>query len=851
MPEDAPPPAAAVFRFDRFELRPRERVLLADGESVRLGGRAFDMLVALVARRDRVVSKRELMDVVWPKLVVEENNLQAQVMALRKVMGPAAIATVPGRGYRITLPVRATDAPAPADVPAAPDPASAPPAPRRTNVAAHLPPMFGRADDVAAVRALLDRHSLVSVVGAGGIGKTRLAQAFAAEAAGRYPDGAWLVELASLADPALVGSAVARTLGIALSTERAANDVVASVLRAQRMLLVLDNCEHLIDGVVALVEALQRAAPDVRLLVTSQEPLRAVDEHVYRLASLAVPATVAADDARTYSAVELFVAAAKAADPRFALTKRNAGAVVDICRRLDGIPLALQLAAARVPLLGVEGLRARLDERFHVLTGGARTVLRRHQTLRGALEWSHALLTAEEQAVFRRLGVFAGSFTLDAVQKVACDPTLSEWHVLEHLGALVDKSLVVAEGEDVPRYRLLETARAFALERLGEAGETDEYLRRHAIVLRDTVAALTANRWRQAPGQSSALAAELDNARAAVAWATAAADERPLAVELHFAASRVWHACALLAESLAHCLAARRLLNPTIPPATEARFWLALARSGVYSPNPECFAAAQRAATMFRELGEPDFLYEALTSVAVIGARRGASAAIARALAEAERIEDPGWPSRQRAQLQFAHYMWAMMDGRFVDALAFAQRQRDLYREDGSAAGVEIAAANVGSALLALDQPEAALAEVRPAAARLEALGAGASAGHVIGIETIALVMLGRHDEALSRARAAFALLQREGDTLWLLEPLAWSAALQGRHADAARIAGFADALGARLGDVRRASVQKRRDAIDALLAASLPDAVRRALLAEGAAMREGEAFALALGAPA
>jgi predicted ATPase/DNA-binding winged helix-turn-helix (wHTH) protein len=840
-PAAAPPPAA--WRFARFELKPGERQLVADGVPVKLGGRAFDMLVALLERHQRVVSKRELMDVVWPKLVVEENNLQVQVLALRKLLGPAAIATVPGRGYRLTLAVEVVGAAARAS-PAAPPPV---PSPQRTNLTARLPPMVGRAADLAALRVLFREHTLVSIVGAGGIGKTRLAQALVAEIAGDFPDGAWLVELASLADPALVASAVARVAGITLSAERPAVEAVVSVLRSQRMLLALDNCEHLLDGVVDLVDALRRVAPDVRLLVTSQEPLKVVDEQVFRLVTLAVP-PAQAEDAGDYSAVQLFVAAAKAAEPRFALTRRNVGAVADICRHLDGIPLALQLAAARVPLLGIEGLRARLDERFHVLTGGARTVLRRHQTLRGALEWSHGLLTAEEQAVFRRLGVFAGGFTLEAAQEVAADATVSHWQVLEHLGALVDKSLVVAEGEDLPRYRLLETTRAFALERLGEAGETDEHLRRHAVTTRDLVRALAKDPWRTTPAAFAALVAEIDNVRAAVAWAVAAPEERLLAIELNVEAFRVWYASALLAEGLAHCLAARPLLDATIPPLVAAKFWLAYAKSGQYSPRADCFEAAQRAAGMFGDLGEASLAYDAYAAVAAIGARRGAVAETDAALAAAERIEDPGWPSRQRAAVRFGRYLWCQMGGRYAQALEYARQQQQLYREDGSVVGEQFAIGNLGFALLALGRPEAALAEVRPAFARLEALNAGAGAGHVIGAEAIALAMLGRHDEARARARVAYARLQHEGDTLWLLEPLASSAAALGRPADAARIAGFVDARYATTGEVRRAPARERRAALDALLDAGLADDERRELLAAGAVMSDDEAFALALG---
>ncbi len=841
-----PPPPA--WRFGPFELKPDLRQLTREGTPVKLGGRAFDTLVALLARHERVVAKRELMDLVWPRLVVEENNLQVQVLALRKLLGPAAIATVPGRGYRLTLAVETVGATPPA---AAAPGAPAPSAPAtRTNVPAHLPPMVGRERDLDELHELVRRHSLVSIVGAGGIGKTRLAQALAAATAASFPDGAWMVELAALADPALVGSAVARVVGVAVSAERSAQDAVAAVLRTQRLLLVLDNCEHLLDGVVALVEALRRFAPDVRVLVTSQEPLKLVEEQVYRLATLAVPPADAGATGR-YAAVELFVAAARAADPRFALGPRNAAAVADICRHLDGIPLALQLAAARVPLLGIEGLRARLGERFHVLTGGARTVLRRHQTLRGALEWSHGLLTAEEQAVFRRLGVFAGGFTLEAAQAVAADDTVSRWAVLEHLGALVDKSLVVAEGEEVPRYRLLETTRAFALERLGEAGETDEHLRRHAATTRDLIRAAVRDQWRTSPAAFASLVAEIDNVRAAIAWASAQPDDRLLAIELNVEAARVWYASALLAEGLAHCLAAQRLLDATTPPLVEARFWLAFAKAGQYSPRADCFEAAQRSARMFGELGEASLAYDAFATVAAIGARRGALAETAAALSAAERIENPAWSARQRAALRFARFIWCTMDGRYDEALEYAQQQQQLYREDGSDIGVQLAIGNRGFALLALGQPEAALAEVRPAIGRLEAQNAGAGAGHIIGAEAIALIELGRHDEARERARVACARLQKEGDTLWLLEPLALSAAAQGRPADAARIAGFVDARYAETGEVRRAPARERRVELDALLAGELAGDDLARHLAAGAAMREDGAFALAFGDPA
>ena len=318
--------------------------------------------------------------------------------------------------------------------------------------------------------------------------------------------------------------------------------VLRSQLASQRALLVLDNCEHLADAVAALVDTVTAGASRVSILVTSQETLRAVDEHVYRLGPLAVPAAADTKTALQSGAVELFQARAQAVDPRFTLTAANLPAVVEICLRLDGIPLAIELAAARLPLLGVEGLRARLHERFNVLTGGARMVLRRHQTLRATLEWSHALLTRDEQTVFRRLAVFAGGFTLEAAQHVASDEGIDPWIALDHLGALVDKSLVLAEGDPIPRYRMLETTRAYGLERLAEAGETQAALRRHAEAVLALLEPFETDDWQWRATGSTVPAArvELDNLRAALDWADTAADGRELVVALAGVSYSVW-----------------------------------------------------------------------------------------------------------------------------------------------------------------------------------------------------------------------------------------------------------------------------------------------------------------------
>ncbi|MGE5161065.1 MAG: ATP-binding protein [Betaproteobacteria bacterium] len=826
----------------RVEVRPEQRQLLIDGQPADVGARAFDVLEALLARRERVVSKDELLDLVWPGVVVEENNLQVQVSALRKVLGRDAIATIPGRGYRLTL---RSDVIAGGDAAPASDAAGAraPAADTRGNLPLLVEPPIGRDTELAALRALVGRCRLVSIVGPGGIGKSTVATALADALRSDFADGVWWVELAALTDGDRIAETVARAIGVQLAAHRPPAPALAAALDGMNALIVLDNCEHLAGAVTSLVDALLAHVPTLRVVVTSQEPLRTPYEHVFRLDSLATPGPDERPghaDALGFAAVRLFVERAKAADRRFELAASSADAVVEICRRLDGIPLAIELAAVRVPLIGAEGLRQRLDQRFRLLTAGARSVLRRHQTLRATLEWSHGLLSADEQAVFRRLGVFSGGTSLSMAQAGVADDTLDAWAVLSALGTLVDKSLVVADGGDEPRYRLLETPRAFALEQLVAAGETTEWTRRHALavlaMLRDRASDRDLNNF------DPKLALELDNTRAAIDWALGEEGDPAKAVELVAYSFPVWTSTAGTDEGLSLAARAVPLLGPTTPPSVAARFWLTYARLGLFSTRSDCFDAAQRAADLTRTLGDSETLYEALLFRAGLGARRSEFAAAHAAVAEAARIEDPKWIPRRRALRAFAEWILALREGRYEDARAHAMRQADLNRASGSARGEQIALGNVAVSDLLGGQPEAAARQLRAVIAELDRLGAGHAAGHSVMNLAYALLDLGDVEQALATARRAYALLRREGDHALMLPLLARMAAARGDHHTALKIAGYTLALWSAIG------LRDRVGLSDAELAPQVAAEQREALMADGASLTEEQAFHLVLG---
>jgi predicted ATPase/DNA-binding winged helix-turn-helix (wHTH) protein len=464
------------FSFDPFRLIPERQLLLEDEKPVNLGARGLELLHALVEHSGEVVSKDELIARIWPDTCVSESNLKVQIAALRRALGEGRrgdryIATVSGRGYRFVAPVErhATSH--------AQHETTAP----QHNLSLEWIRPLGRNDVIDALLLELPVRRFITIVGPGGIGKTTVAIAVANMLLESYRDEVWLVELAALRDPDRVPSAIAAALGV---PAEGGTKALPSILRHKNMLIVLDCCEHLVDAVASIAGDIVSAAPELHVIATSREPLRANGETVRRLGPLATPLegeplTVA--DAIQFPAIQLFVERASAAQQGFELNESNVKVVAEICRRLDGVALAIELAARRTDAFAASELLSLLKDRFQLLTHGRRTDPPRHQTLAAAIDWSYELLPENERVVLRRLSVFVGAFVLESAIAVVSDNNGSKTHIAADIGNLVAKSLVSVEttGHSA-QYRLLDSMRAYARQKLEKSGEVAALLRRHA-----------------------------------------------------------------------------------------------------------------------------------------------------------------------------------------------------------------------------------------------------------------------------------------------------------------------------------------------------------------------------------
>ncbi|MDH6265407.1 putative ATPase/DNA-binding winged helix-turn-helix (wHTH) protein [Rhizobium sp. SG_E_25_P2] len=607
-----------AYAFGPFVLVP-ERQQLMEGETpVRIGGRALDILTLLVERPGEVVEKRDLLARVWPGMSVDDANLKVNMGIVRRALGESAppkyIATVVGRGYRFIAPVLANrlgDAVDRSD-------AGETPAEQSHNLPIGATQVLGRTDSIGSMLDDLENARLVSIVGMGGVGKTTVALAAAEKAIGLFADGVWLVDLATLKEPSLVPNAIATAIGL---NAHSANMTAAlcAFLQDRDMLLLMDNCEHLIDSVAICVQRILTSARKVKILATSREPLCVRGERVRRLSGLETPPAsivTTAGEALAFPAVRLFVARATDRNPEFTLNDVDALKVGAICRKLDGVALAIELAAARTDAFSIPELLERLDDRFRLLQG-RRAGPERHRTLAAMIDWSYELLSDSEQTTMRRLSIFAGSFSLAAACAVAADETIDPRHVVDDLASLVSKSLVAVDALDVEiDYRMLDTTRAYAFAKLSASRELESIRRRQAEYAFEIVdrakedsATLANSAWLKRYGS------KIDDIRNAQAFSLSGRGNPALGVRLTVAAISYWEKLSLLEENR---MAVERALDDAFLMHRTRRddllLILAQAAAKLFTrgPLPEVRLLFSKALEIAETLGDVDLQLECL-----------------------------------------------------------------------------------------------------------------------------------------------------------------------------------------------------------------------------------------------
>jgi predicted ATPase len=711
------------------------------------------------------------------------------------------------------------------------------------NLPIELTSFIGRDEEVAELRGLLESTRLVTIVGAGGVGKTRTALRVAQTLVGSADGGVWFVDLARLADASFLVATVARTFGLPESSGAASLPALLSFLERKTLLLLVDNCEHVVSEAARLAEAVTRACEGVRILATSREPLKVPGESVYRLPLLPVT-----------DAITLFVERAKAADQRFTFGESNEMTIRSICERLDRIPLAIELAAARSNALPLRTLAERLDQRFSVLTGGGRKALARHQTLRALIDWSYALLPPQAQRLFEQLAVFVGGTTLGMAATICGEDGSDEVEVLDTLASLIEKSLVVPDfDQEEPRYTLLESTRHYARERLIQRGEAETTARRHAHALYELAAQYEAA-WTTAPHPAwvDVLRAEMGNWQAALEWALLSGHDAALGLRLVGALHNAWVSVAL-AEGQRWLSVAQQCVDAHTPVNVVASLDYAAARIAQQrSESKRAVHFGELALKGFRESGD---VRQSLSAMRLIA---DSLLSLDRAM-EAEPL--------LREALETARacgYRWLMaflfqsmgrvssFKGDSDEARAYYHSALALMRELGDQRGATSIAVNLAEAEFRAGDAAAALRlaeEVLSTPSRLGRL-------HVVLANAVAyLNALARFDEALADGRELLRSARHDQQHVllaWALQHLMAAVVLRGdptdvaRYRDCARVLGFVDARVAALGAPRGYTEQQEYDRVlDRLRARLAPDEVERELAA-GAAMPEEHAIEIA-----
>ncbi|HVU21405.1 MAG TPA: winged helix-turn-helix domain-containing protein [Rhizomicrobium sp.] len=830
------------YRFGRFTLDPANKELSTDGTPIPLRATDFRILLTLIEHAGSVVTKDELMSRVWGKAVVGDNTLQVHITALRKALGEGYIATKQGRGYRFIEHVSQTA------------PASKHPFGNLPNYSANdgrqsASRLIGREQQIRALTELLAHKGLVTLVGPGGVGKTRLALEAARAAAGMFKDGAWLVELASVSDAASTASAVATVLGINTGESSAPFDTLARQLARKNLLIVLDNCEQVIASCAALCEAIVQTAPNVCILATSREPLSCLGEHVFEVPPLAVPMTglSQASAIREAAAVELFLERVGTSGSNNKIGDDDIEIVGRLCHRLDGLPLAIEIVASWANVLGLPVLETKLNDSGGAGLSARRTAPLRHSTLRATLEWSHDLLSREEQILLRRLAVFAGQFSMPAAEAVVGGDDFTADDVMQLTARLISKSMVaVIPGSAGNHYRLLETTRAAMLEKLSASPDVRTVRLKHAQYLLDATRQALLD-W-EAMSDAAFLeryAPLLDDLRNALDWSIS--EDSELAIALAGSSWPLWRELPVRAEGRRRFSAIVSLLSPDTPWELEAH--LRRGMGELYFNTAAVKNAQQefeRAVTLFRGLKDTQNLGSVIASFGyaslMLGDTQTARTCIEEALELVERARRP----RALAAAWSAKFC--------IEARLKSPTVREtgvkavrLCEVVGAERSALVITANLVEAVMEMGDLDEAISRGESLAARLRETYHTDILGYVLGMTSAALTLRGDAEAAWTVAQEAMPLLRDEGMLFWFFDHLALRQGIAGQTKDAAIVAGYADALFQEFGRPREPVGQEAVRRLSEILGASLPADEETELRRMGSQLNEQQVLAAAL----
>jgi predicted ATPase/DNA-binding winged helix-turn-helix (wHTH) protein len=834
--------------FERFVLSRIERRLTSGGVPVAISAAGFRMLLALVDEAGKVVTKDALMRSVWGSSPITENALHVQVAAVRKIIGNHLIITQSGIGYRFAGQLRKSSA--------AGTTLSGSEKGRRTSNGSRATPgparhLLGREQKLRDLAKSLSRDRFVTLTGPGGVGKTSLARAFAHMARSEFPDGIWFVELAALRDQAGVADTLKAALGVEGGFDASPLDDVLARLTSKRCLLVLDNCEHLLPALATMVQALHEGAPYLAILATSRQALCCAGEHVEIVPPLALPDTAqgVGRAARRAPAFRLFVERITAGDPHFTVHDDQVAVASRICCSLDGLPLALEIVAGWASVLGLETLEEKLNTAPFSWAHARTTATSRHYDLRAALGWSFDLLSASEQALLRRLSVFAQDFSLNAAEDVAAGGGVAQDAVFTDLAGLVAKSLVtMVHGTRPPLYRLLETTRAFALAKLRDHNEEETFRHRHA---RYVLALLTVaeRAWDTTRGDIwlARYARLIPEIRACVDWAFGARGDIEAGIAIAAASWPLWRELSLRVEGARHLERALALIGPQTPAQVAGQLRQGLGMMICDNQADKARPLLEDAARIMRQFGDRKRLAEVMLILAfsrfLLADIKGAERDLAEGRHMLAGIDSQRWLAAALALDSLLH----MHHRRFADAREAGRKAALLYEAIGATRSALASRSNMVEFALCNDDVPVAIEEGRLLAAHLRKTDHQVVLSFLLVSLVAGLVRAERFAEALETADEAARLLPGHRPLFVLMDHMALRCALLGQLENAAMLAGFTDAS-YRARDWPRQDVERMAsEHLGTLLEKKFSSRTLDALKRDGALLSETGAWALAV----